>query len=60
MLKAYWEKESYETEDNEQMAQTLSKIKPFEWVRIEMYSLDNIFHGKYCLVLCLTTAGPYP
>ena len=44
MLKAYWEKESYETEDNELMAQTLSKIKPFEWVRIEMYSLDNIFH----------------
>ena len=43
MGKSFWEKDRSEVGNDELMAYTLAKIKPFAWVRRKMYDLGDIF-----------------
>jgi hypothetical protein len=45
MGKSFWEKDRSEVGNDELMAYTLAKIKPFAWVRRKMYDMENIFHS---------------
>ena len=43
MENIFWEKEKFEISNDELIAYTLSKIKPFAWVRRKMYDMEDIF-----------------
>lgn len=43
METSLWKKEQFEVCNEELLAYTLAKIRPFEWVRITMYVRENLF-----------------
>jgi len=43
MEKSFWNKEKHEIPINQLLAYIMAKIKPFEWVRIDMFHEENLF-----------------